>query len=345
MATKLSVLVTFYNQEKFVRDCLDSIIEQEFKETLEILIGDDGSCDSTVEILEKYKTMHPGLIEVTVMPREKAVIYNAIERASLNRLNLLSKAKGDYVCFLDGDDYYSDKLFFRDAIAKLEADKTLAACAFQYSRLDKNVITDIESNLNYGAIDVDNYLKTTFIHVGAFIFRNSTDFKTLNYFKSISIFDDNVITIYHISRGRIFQIKRHTYVYRQSTDSIWNKSGALEKNIINSLAYFSLSPVLKKHRRAFILRCFGPIEWLHSNRFELTRVDTGSVIDKYLKLSKKSQFTLLEALLDWNNASVINKSIIKSLLFYFFLLRLPGRIFRRLKKIIDGQRKRLAPRA
>ena len=52
---KLSVLITTYNLEKYVAETLDSVLNQKTDYIYEVLVGDDGSSDKTVEIVKKYQ--------------------------------------------------------------------------------------------------------------------------------------------------------------------------------------------------------------------------------------------------------------------------------------------------
>lgn len=125
----LSVCITAYNLENVLEQALESVFMQETDYSFEVLIGDDGSQDGTLSIIEKWKDKHPGLIQYFVMPRESGKKYYAIERASLNRINLLEHASGKYILFLDGDDFYTDKKKFQKQIDILEKYPGCSLCA------------------------------------------------------------------------------------------------------------------------------------------------------------------------------------------------------------------------
>ena len=105
---KVSVLVTFYNQEDYVDEALQSVFDQKCDFDFEVLIGDDGSTDGTMAKLQEWKQKYPDRMEIYVMDREPGVKYNSSQRASRNRLNLLQYVKGEYFAYLDGDDFYID---------------------------------------------------------------------------------------------------------------------------------------------------------------------------------------------------------------------------------------------
>lgn len=92
---KVSVIVPVYNGEKYLVQCLDSIIGQTLKE-IEIICVDDGSADSSPKILESYAHMDK---RIRVIRQENA-------GAGAARNTGLAQAKGEYLSFLDADDFF-----------------------------------------------------------------------------------------------------------------------------------------------------------------------------------------------------------------------------------------------
>lgn len=93
----LSVIVANYNNERYIRDCLDSILNQTYK-NLEILVCDDCSSDRSLAILKAYKKQYPSIIKV---------ISNASNLGVTQTRHLaILQATGEYLTTLDSDDYY-----------------------------------------------------------------------------------------------------------------------------------------------------------------------------------------------------------------------------------------------
>ncbi|MBN8250831.1 glycosyltransferase family 2 protein [Priestia flexa] len=92
---KLSILIPAYNAEKYISNCLDSILSQSYKD-LEIIVVDDNSSDETFNILQKYEKEHSVL----------KIIHNSTNRGVVNvRNDLLKKCNGEYIMFCDADDF------------------------------------------------------------------------------------------------------------------------------------------------------------------------------------------------------------------------------------------------
>ena len=127
----ISVIIPVYNDEKYLHVCLNSVLKQTYQD-FEIICIDDGSNDSTVEILE-YFTDKDSRIKVLKNDSNKG--------PGFSRNKGLEIAQGKYISFLDGDDWLSPDAF-EILIEKMEKDK-LDLLMF------KNIVY-YESNKNFG---------------------------------------------------------------------------------------------------------------------------------------------------------------------------------------------------
>lgn len=94
---KLSVIVMSYNFEHYIYDCLKSIVEQGVDFEYEVLVGDDCSKDSSAAIIMEFADKYPGLI--------RPIIHKTNIGAINNYFYLLNSAQGEYIAYIDGDDY------------------------------------------------------------------------------------------------------------------------------------------------------------------------------------------------------------------------------------------------
>lgn len=90
----VSILIPVYNTEEYLSQCLDSIVNQTYS-NLQVVIIDDGSKDTSLCIAQKYAKQYPYI----------EVYHNENQGVALTRNNLLDKVKGDYVLFVDSDDW------------------------------------------------------------------------------------------------------------------------------------------------------------------------------------------------------------------------------------------------
>lgn len=95
---KVSVCVVTYNQQDFIAECLESIINQKGDFELEVIVSDDCSTDKTAEIVDAYISKYPLVI------RRLESLQNL--GATKNFLTVHEQARGDFVCHCDGDDFW-----------------------------------------------------------------------------------------------------------------------------------------------------------------------------------------------------------------------------------------------
>ena len=126
---KVSILMTTYNQEKFVTQAIDSILMQETSFSYEVVISEDASSDKTRDIVLEFQKRYPDKIRLLLRDRVDA------ERDRLKGIggkggfvNGLKACKGMYVALLDGDDYWTDAKKLQKQVDFLEAHDECVIC-------------------------------------------------------------------------------------------------------------------------------------------------------------------------------------------------------------------------
>lgn len=95
---KISIIIPCYNVEKYLPKCLDSVVNQTYK-NLEIICVNDGSTDNTLDVLNKYKLKDSRIV----------VVDQENSGASSARNNGLNYVTGDYIMFVDSDDWIDNE--------------------------------------------------------------------------------------------------------------------------------------------------------------------------------------------------------------------------------------------
>lgn len=143
----ISVIVPVYNVKNYLPDCLDSLKQQTYR-NLEILLIDDGSTDGSATLLEAYASLDS----------RARVFHTKNSGLSAARNFGLKKAKGNYVTFLDSDDYLAP-----DAIEYLyklisKSGAKLSVCS-HYERKENGELRDFNSvKLKTGKLSVETAL-------------------------------------------------------------------------------------------------------------------------------------------------------------------------------------------
>lgn len=119
---KLSVFVVTYNQEKYIRECLDSILMQKVDFEYEVIIGEDCSTDSTPQICDEYAVKYP-FIHVFHHPKNIGLVKNWEF--------VLNRCTGEYVAMLEGDDYWTNPNKLQTQVEFLESHPSYDLCFYK----------------------------------------------------------------------------------------------------------------------------------------------------------------------------------------------------------------------
>ena len=144
---KLSIVVAVYNLEEYLPRCLEALVNQTLQD-IEILCVDDGSTDSAPQIIDEYAKKYPQKVKAFHKP-------NGGEFTTRNYG--LERATGEYVTFVDTDDYveldWAEKLYN----AAKENDADLAVCGFERIDLDTGkVVSKNMTNFGYSVKEINN---------------------------------------------------------------------------------------------------------------------------------------------------------------------------------------------
>lgn len=146
---KLSVCVITYNHATYIRQCIDSIINQNCNFDYEIIIGDDCSTDKTQEILLDCYKSYPNLIRLLFNNKNIGI--------SDNYRQVLETARGEYIALCEGDDYWTDSLKLRKQVDFLDSHRNYGFVG-SYNQLlfpNNNLIDDPYNYLPKPIIDDD----------------------------------------------------------------------------------------------------------------------------------------------------------------------------------------------
>ncbi len=113
----LSILVSVYNEQYSIKRCLDSILKQTFGD-FEVIVVDDGSCDRSGEICDRYRLKDSRI----------KVIHKTNQGLAAARKTALNACCGEYVGFVDSDDYIDEHMFEKLCGAARDNDADMVVC-------------------------------------------------------------------------------------------------------------------------------------------------------------------------------------------------------------------------
>ena len=214
MSYKLSVIIPVFNAEDYIKECLDSVVDQSLGiDNIEVIIVNDNSCDSTLDIISQYTDKYPSF---------KLISNKSNLGPGESRNMALKEVSSDYVTYLDADDFISQNAY-EDALSKINefnadlliynwetytgSDYVEPINIHQQNTLENKLITDIKQNPKL-------FLSTAPWNK---IYHRSL-FKYLKFSKGF--YEDNIVAILAlINAKRIFLSKDSIYYYRKNSDS------------------------------------------------------------------------------------------------------------------------------
>jgi glycosyltransferase involved in cell wall biosynthesis len=221
MSVKYSVLICVYNTEKYLSECIESVLAQSL-ENFELLIIDDGSTDSSGKICDEYAQRD----------KRVRVIHNENRGLVLSRKAALENACGDYVLFSDSDDYIcTDLLESIDSVFdKYNCDMVCYDMFYVYANAEPKADYLMDSDRYFSTADKSDLYKlllsTKFNSLCRKCFRKDkfqldVDY---DYFKGFNRGEDRLLTSHILHQlNTVYYLHKPLYNYRQLSNGMTSK--------------------------------------------------------------------------------------------------------------------------
>ncbi|WP_319205474.1 glycosyltransferase family 2 protein [uncultured Ilyobacter sp.] len=231
----ISVIIPFYNIGDYIKKTVQSLESQTYKK-FEVIFVNDGSTDSSLKILKAELKEVTFDYKIIILPENKG-LSNARNRG-------LSDAKGEYVYFLDADDYLDKNAF--EKIMEMFDTENLDVVFFQFRRVDEN--ENLLENYNESFIDVNKIESSRnilfkYINLEIFIYSCSMVYsrrilKNL-FFNEISYIEDQDFTIRALLNStKVGYINSQLINYCQREGSLMNRKFSLK--ILDKIKLFDI---------------------------------------------------------------------------------------------------------
>lgn len=126
---KVSIIVTTYNQEKWIRKTLDSLLEQKTSYNYEVIIGEDCGSDATRSICEEYDSLYE---QIHLLPQSRNL------GVTINWLNCVAHCSGEYIMGCAGDDYWHNPNKIQLQVDYMETHPECVLCHTDIDTLHEN---------------------------------------------------------------------------------------------------------------------------------------------------------------------------------------------------------------
>lgn len=216
----VSVVCMTYNQEKYIKDAIESFLMQKTNFKYEIIIHDDASSDNTALIIKKYEQEHPDVIKTICQQKNQ---YS--QNVNILQEYLIPMTRGKYIAFCEGDDYWTDVYKLQKQVDALEKNVQCTVCAHAVSIVtskEKKKIGEMAPSQETTIFPVEKVI----LEGGGFVGTNSLMlkkeiFKDIPQFRRIYPFDYS-LQIWGALRGGMLYLADCMADYRAQADSSWS---------------------------------------------------------------------------------------------------------------------------
>lgn len=228
----VSVVCLTYNHEYLVSDALDGILKQKTNFKFEILVHDDASTDHTQDVIKAYERKYPMLIR-PIYQKE-----NQMKQCNILSKYLYPKARGKYLAFCEGDDFWTAPDKLQRQVDFLESHSDYSLC--MHNAVKWNYETNKKINLDTfektGTYDQKEQilagLGTDFPAFASYVCRTELVKKMPEFFTESSV-DDYSLRQYLASVGKVYYFEESMSVYRVSTPASYMKTLAKDQSVYN----------------------------------------------------------------------------------------------------------------
>ena len=215
----ISVIVPIYNAEKFLSQCIDSVLNQSYK-NIEIILLNDGSKDKSGSICQEYAE------------KDTRIIYIEKNNSGVSdtRNMGLKQATGDYIFFLDSDDYLAPQCFEILYMASGEGQLAITGYYLDFTN-KRNIYIPQQAygsytNIKEFLLDFHKYYATKFNFVWGKLYRTEIIRKhNITFREEIQLGEDQLFNqdYYRFCYQGITAVQHNGYYYRQHSESTLSK--------------------------------------------------------------------------------------------------------------------------
>lgn len=315
----ISVVVPIYKVEEYLKECVDSILNQNYSD-FEVILVDDGSPDGCPAICDEYALKDS---RVKVIHKENGGLSSARNAG-------MSQAKGEYVWFVDSDDYLSENAF-----EMIEKCFSTGADIFTFGILCKQYSGNFDKapHAFSGLADKEKMAELTkkacSSHLYTYVWRSvyKAEFlkkNKLSFFNGLSLTEDAIFNSQaFLVADKVFFSDDFPYVYRDRSNGLSkNFAEAFDEKIIG---YFVTYDNIRD--RSYDRYCIKKYDeyYKDAGRFTLTNVYYYSIVNRIYRSKNRNKYKLLKKVSKTRMIKKaferfdINEIKSKSLDWYFYL--------------------------
>lgn len=210
----VSICCITYNQENYIEKTINSFLDQVTSFPFEIIIGEDCSTDLTSSIVQDLKNKYPAIITILDNENNLGMMKN-FERT-------LKAARGKYIAFCEGDDYWIDSNKLQEQVNFLDNNNNFSMCFHNVNILNENDSTDFDTykHLENKSYSIYEILSKWTVPTCSVVFKRTVVDK-IPFNNKFKVGDNVLFTACSIV-GEIFCINKKMGIYRKCEGGITN---------------------------------------------------------------------------------------------------------------------------
>ena len=251
----ISVIIPVYNVEKYLQECVDSVLAQTYQ-NFEIILVDDGSTDSSGAICDEYAKQDERI----------SVLHQENKGLSITRNNGLQIASGEYIYFLDSDDWIENSTLeiLLQEITKESADVVFMDAKSFVEQKEKEVeqryIRKKKYDANNGIQMLTHLIEEKEYHSSVPLLFMKANFLKRNSLEFIAgiVYEDMVFTYeVFLKAQRVSHVNEALYQRRYRSNSIMTSKKKIKDYVSAKIVYEKVSTYVSEEEvtKSYVIRC------------------------------------------------------------------------------------------
>lgn len=224
---EVSIVCNAYNHEKYIKKTLESFLEQKTNFKYEILVHDDASTDDTATIIKKYEEMYPEIVKPIYQKENQ---YS--KGINVTTTYQYPRAKGKYIAFCEGDDFWTDELKLQRQYELMEKHPEINMSAHAASAIseDKELYRIAPANQER-VFSTEEVIKGggAFVSTNTLFYRKSMVTEVPEFYKYLSL--DYTLQIWGSLKGGLLYLPQCMAAYRVATPGSWTVRVSKKKEL------------------------------------------------------------------------------------------------------------------
>ena len=224
-AMTVSVLMITYNHSKYIKQAVESVLEQKTNFDFELIIANDCSPDNTDEIINDIIKNNPNGYKIKYYSHQKNIGMMS------NFIFLTEQAIGKYCALCEGDDFWTDNYKLEKQVSFLDSNLDYSICFHNVQILTNEGLITENPLIALDTSTILDLAKGNYIHTPSVVYRNHLIPKLPDYFKKAPV-GDYFLHMLNAKYGKIKYIDENMAVYRVHETSYWSSKKQSERELI-----------------------------------------------------------------------------------------------------------------